>query len=136
MTGITIRVIPIGQNILHSTILPFLTRLSLLGIFFWQVVGRKYHLQEAIHQEISARSTYVGAELPTSGITFQHVLQCTKVQICIELLHITRNISYVYLSSKQSCCWAWYHIEATLLLAIDYIAISIPNACCKSLLYR
>jgi hypothetical protein len=34
MTGITITVIPIGQNILHSTILPFLTRLSLLVFFF------------------------------------------------------------------------------------------------------
>jgi hypothetical protein len=35
MTGITITVIPIGQNILHSTILPFLTGLSLLVVFFF-----------------------------------------------------------------------------------------------------
>jgi hypothetical protein len=33
LTGITITVIPIGQNIMQSTILPFLTRLSLLGSF-------------------------------------------------------------------------------------------------------
>jgi hypothetical protein len=33
LTGITITVISIGQNIMQSTILPFLTRLSLLGSF-------------------------------------------------------------------------------------------------------